>query len=146
MVITAEHERITSLHRPSHPRSIADESRDPSPLLRDAREQIDAWFARRLHRFDLPLAPAPTPAQYALRAFLLNLPFGNTCSYKDAAETLGSAPRAIGGGCGRNPFPLVVPCHRIIASDGTLGGYSGFDGLATKKWLLAFERNPACFT
>lgn len=117
-----------------------------SPLLHEARSQIEAWFARQLSCFDLPLAPATTPMQDELRRFLLALPFGRTCSYKEAAEALGSSPRAIGGACGRNPLPLVVPCHRIVAAQGKLGGYSGFNGLATKTWLLAFEGNTSCFT
>ncbi|NDC89837.1 MAG: methylated-DNA--[protein]-cysteine S-methyltransferase [Bacteroidetes bacterium] len=116
------------------------------PLLQEGRSQIEAWFARRLLRFDLPLVPAATPAQQALRAFLLALPFGRTCSYKEVAQAVGSSPRAIGGGCGRNPLPILVPCHRIVAARGALGGYSGFNGLATKTWLLAFERETTCFT
>jgi methylated-DNA-[protein]-cysteine S-methyltransferase len=69
------------------------------------------------------------------------IPYGQTRRYGELAMAVGSAPRAIGGACGRNPIPIVVPCHRVLASGG-LGGYSGGQGLATKRALLAFEARP----
>jgi methylated-DNA-[protein]-cysteine S-methyltransferase len=66
------------------------------------------------------------------------IPYGETRSYGDLAEAVGSAPRAVGGACGRNPIPIVIPCHRVLAKTG-LGGYSGEGGLATKRRLLALE-------
>lgn len=108
-------------------------------LLREAARQIAAYFDGTLHAFDLPLAPAATPFQDRLRQAMRAIPFGETRSYADIAQDLGSAPRAVGQGCGRNPLPIVVPCHRIVAASGNLGGFSAGDGPATKQRLLAHE-------
>jgi methylated-DNA-[protein]-cysteine S-methyltransferase len=87
----------------------------------------------------LPLTPAGTPFQRRVWATLAEIPFGQTRSYGDLARELGSGPRAVGGACGRNPIPLLIPCHRVLTADGHLGGYSGQGGLVTKMQLLRHE-------
>jgi methylated-DNA-[protein]-cysteine S-methyltransferase len=111
---------------------------EATPLLREARRQIEAYFARRLRRFDLPLAPEGSAHEQRVWAALRQIPYGETRSYGELAFAVGSGPRAIGRACGRNPIAIVVPCHRVLARGG-LGGYSGGEGLATKRRLLALE-------
>ena len=108
-------------------------------VLAEAVAQIAAWFAGRLDTFSLPLAPAGTPFQRRVWRALEAVPYGRTKTYGDIARDVGSAPRAVGRACGANPIPIVVPCHRIVAAGGGLGGYSGAGGGDTKRRLLAFE-------
>ena len=115
-------------------------ARGSGPAVRAAAEQIEAWFAGDRRSFDLPLAPAPTPRGEALRAGLIAVGFGETLSYGALAQRLGSSARAIGQLCARNPFPLLVPCHRVLNGGGALGAYSAGDGPTTKAWLLDHER------
>lgn len=114
--------------------------RDDTPLLRRTERQITEYFAGTRRQFDLPLAPARTGFQARVRAAMQAIPYGQTRSYGELAHGAGGGPRAIGQACGANPLPLVVPCHRVVASNG-LGGYSGGKGLATKRFLLALEGN-----
>jgi methylated-DNA-[protein]-cysteine S-methyltransferase len=109
-------------------------------VVREAAEQLEQWFAKEREAFDLPLAPAGTPRGEELRAGLIAIGYGETLSYGALARVLGSSPRAIGQLCARNPFPIVVPCHRVLGSGGALGHYSGGDGPKTKSWLLEHER------
>jgi methylated-DNA-[protein]-cysteine S-methyltransferase len=109
------------------------------PLLREAARQIRAWFDRRLRSFDLPLTPTSTPRGAELRDAICAIGYGETASYGALARRAGSGPRAIGQACRRNPFPLVVPCHRVIGAAQSLGHYSGGDGIETKRWLIDFE-------
>ncbi|MBV9522425.1 MAG: methylated-DNA--[protein]-cysteine S-methyltransferase [Alphaproteobacteria bacterium] len=113
--------------------------RDETPLLAEARRQLDAYFARRLKVFDLPLSLAGTPFRQRVWAAMRDIPYGATRSYGEIATALGSAPRAVGGACGKNPIAIIVPCHRILASGHRLGGYSGGLGAGTKRHLLALE-------
>ena len=113
--------------------------RPASPALIAAMEQLEAYFAGALRHFDLVLATPPTPRAAALRNGLVAVPYGECMTYGALARTLASSPRAIGQLCARNPFPIVVPCHRILAATG-LGAYSAGDGPATKQWLLEHER------
>lgn len=110
----------------------------PTPLLAEAVRQLQAYFAGRLVDFDLPLAPKGTPFEQRVWAAMRDIPHGRTRSYADLAHAVGSAPRAIGRACGRNPIPIVIPCHRVLGRAG-LGGYSGGEGLPTKCALLALE-------
>jgi len=110
-----------------------------TPLLRDAAQQIVDYFAGARESFSLPLAPAATPFQGRLRDAMCAIPFGETRSYAELARELRSAPRAVGQGCGRNPLPILVPCHRVVAAAGKLGGFSAGDGVATKRRLLLHE-------
>ena len=112
-----------------------------STLLAEAARQLDAYFAGSLTEFDLPLNPAGSPFEKQVWQAMQAIPYGETRYYGELAATLGSAARAVGGACGRNPIPIVIPCHRVIGKSG-LGGYSGRGGLDTKKTLLALERAP----
>ena len=105
-----------------------------------AAVQLEQWFARERETFDLRLAPAGTVRGEALRAGLIAVGYGDTLSYGALARALGSSPRAIGQLCARNPFPIVVPCHRVLGNGGALGAYSAGDGPRTKSWLLEHER------
>ena len=109
-----------------------------SPLLIEAARQLDAYFAGTSAQFDLPLRPAGSPFEQRVWAAMQQIPYGETRCYGDLAGAIGSAPRAVGGACGRNPIPIVIPCHRVLAKAG-LGGYSGAGGLATKQTLLSLE-------
>ena len=109
-----------------------------SPLLTETARQLAAYFDGRLSRFELPLTPAGSPFEARVWAAMQAIPFGETRCYGDLANAVGSAPRAVGRACGRNPIPIVIPCHRVLAKGG-MGGYSGDGGLVTKQHLLALE-------
>jgi methylated-DNA-[protein]-cysteine S-methyltransferase len=111
--------------------------------FRDAVRQLDAYFAGTLRQFDLPLAPDGTPFQRRVWRALVDIPYGETMSYAELARRIGrpAAVRAVGAANGQNPLAIVIPCHRVIGSDGRLVGYGG--GLAAKSWLLALERRAA---
>lgn len=109
-----------------------------SPLLDETARQLAAYFDGQLRDFDLPLAPEGTRFEARVWAAMQVIPYGQTRCYGDLAHTVGSAPRAVGRACGKNPIPIVIPCHRVLGKGG-LGGYSGEGGLATKQRLLAIE-------
>lgn len=115
------------------------EGGEETPLLLEAARQLEAYFDGTLKTFTLPLDPAGTAFQKKVWAVMEKIPYGAVRRYGDVAEELSSGPRAVGGACGKNPIPVIIPCHRIIASDGTLGGYSGQDGIDTKRFLLTLE-------
>ena len=117
----------------------AGRSSDATDLLRRVAQDIDAYFSGHLNMFDLPLAPQGTEFQQRVYRALQDIPFGATRSYGDLAADLGSAARAVGGACGSNPIPIVIPCHRVVAASGRLGGFSGGQGASTKTWLLRHE-------
>lgn len=110
-----------------------------TPLLAEAARQLADYFAGRRRAFDLPLAPQGTAFQQAAWAALATIPYGQTRSYAEQARYIGkpSATRAIGAANGRNPLPIVLPCHRVIGASGALTGFGG--GIAVKRWLLAHE-------
>jgi methylated-DNA-[protein]-cysteine S-methyltransferase len=110
-----------------------------TPLLREVRRQLDAYFDGRLHDFSLPLRAAGSPFQRSVWAAIAAIPYGQTRTYGAIAVHLGSAARAVGGACGRNPIPIVVPCHRVVGAGGRLTGYSGGAGTDTKRVLLVLE-------
>ena len=111
----------------------------PHPLLDALEEQLDEYFAARRRAFDLPLVLAGTPFQERVWRALLEIPCGQTISYAELAARVGSAggSRAVGRANGHNRIAIVVPCHRVVRADGSLGGYGG--GLAQKRRLLALE-------
>jgi len=109
-----------------------------SPLLAEAARQLDAYFAGELSTFDLPLRPAGSDFETRVWAAMQAIPYGETRCYGDLAAITHSAPRAVGRACGKNPIPIVIPCHRVLGK-GWLGGYSGSGGLKTKQTLLALE-------
>ncbi len=112
---------------------------DASPLLDEAAVQLAAYFAGGRRSFDLPLSPHGTAHDGAVWQAMRDIPPGGTRSYGDVARTVGSSPRAVGGACRRNPLPIIVPCHRIVAVNGALGGWSGPGGAEGKRFLLALE-------
>jgi len=114
-------------------------SEESSPLLEQAREQLVAYFNRSLKRFDLPLKPYGTPYQVKVWQALMDIPSGQIETYGSFAARLGTGARAVGTALGRNPIPILIPCHRVIATSGGLGGYSGNDGIETKRFLLNLE-------
>jgi methylated-DNA-[protein]-cysteine S-methyltransferase len=108
------------------------------PVL-DAARQLDEYFAKKRTTFDLPLALSGTDFQKQVWLALAEIPYGETISYAELARWVGrpQAFRAVGQANGANPIPVILPCHRVIAADGTIGGYGG--GLPTKRLLLALE-------
>lgn len=112
---------------------------DNAKPFAEARRQMEAYFAGELTEFDLPLNMIGTEFQKTVWRELLNIPFGVTISYGELAERVGnpSASRAVGAANGRNPISIIVPCHRVIGSNGKLTGYGG--GIERKEWLLAHE-------
>jgi methylated-DNA-[protein]-cysteine S-methyltransferase len=116
---------------------------DRAPLEKTIR-QLHAYFAGELEDFDLPLAPEGTPFQLGVWRRLCDIPYGQTISYGELASRIGNpkASRAVGLANGSNPIPIVIPCHRVIGSNGKLTGYGG--GLPIKEKLLALERRQLC--
>ena len=108
-------------------------------VFRAVREQFESYFAGRLTVFDLPLAPQGTEFQQRVWRALRDIPYGETISYAELARRIGRplAVRAVGAANGRNPISIIVPCHRVIGSDGSLTGFGG--GIERKRWLLAHE-------
>lgn len=113
-----------------------------SLLAKEAVRQLRAYLKNPHFAFALPLAPAGTPFQRRVWAGIAAVPAGGTKTYGELAQALGSGPRAVGNACGANPFPVVVPCHRVVASGGGLGGFARNRGgflLDVKRWLLKHE-------
>lgn len=110
-----------------------------TPLLRKAKKQLDSYFDGKRTDFDLPLNPAGTVFQKNVWRVMSKIPYGHTKTYGDLAKALKSAARAVGGACGANHIPIIIPCHRVLAANGRLGGYSGDGGLDTKTALLKLE-------
>ena len=119
------------------------EDAEPTPLLDDAVSQLKAYFAGDLTEFDLPLAPEGTNFQKQVWEAMYTIPYGETWSYGELASRVGTAARAVGGACGANPIPIIIPCHRVLAANGRAGGYSGRGGLKTKTALLDIENCKA---
>jgi methylated-DNA-[protein]-cysteine S-methyltransferase len=115
------------------------ECSETNPLLREVASQLTLYFHNSLKQFDVPLDLQGTPFQRKVWSALLEIPYGQVVSYADLAERIGSpkAFRAVGSANGRNPVPIIVPCHRVINAGGGLGGYSC--GLAYKRLLLELE-------
>jgi methylated-DNA-[protein]-cysteine S-methyltransferase len=144
LTLVAEAGQLTALyldaqrHRPEQ--DALGEPGDPgaAPFAAAARQLAD-YFAGQLTEFDLPLAPAGTDFQRQVWAALRTIPYGQTWSYAQLAEKIGraSAVRAVGLANGKNPISVVIPCHRVIGSDGSLTGYGG--GLDRKRFLLDLE-------
>ena len=112
---------------------------NPNEITQQCKKQLAEYFFGHRRVFDLPLDPKGTPFQQSVWACLVKIPFGETWSYRDIAKMLNKdkASQAVGGANGRNPISLIVPCHRVIGSNGTLTGYAG--GIERKLWLLKHE-------
>ena len=116
---------------------VPGEDAAPLPL---ARLWLEAYFAgERPCPNELPLAPRGTAFQRRVWQALLDIPYGRTVTYGDLARQLGSSARAVGGAVGKNPISILIPCHRVVGSGGSLTGYSG--GLDNKRFLLALEND-----
>jgi methylated-DNA-[protein]-cysteine S-methyltransferase len=115
--------------------------RDPTGVLDETARELDEYFAGERIEFEVPLDPVGTPFQLAAWMALRSIPYGETVSYGDQARRLGDVrkSRAVGAANGKNPISIIVPCHRVIGSDGSLVGFGG--GLSTKAWLLDHERS-----
>jgi methylated-DNA-[protein]-cysteine S-methyltransferase len=124
-----------------NPFTIQDDWHKQPEFFAPVKAQLRAYFNGKLKQFDLALAPVGTPFQLKVWKALLAIPYGELVSYKNIAEAIGNskAVRAVGGAIGKNPIPIIVPCHRCIGSDGSLTGFGG--GLDTKKRLIDLEQS-----
>jgi len=141
LLLLAEGEHLTGLYLDAAKtlKSRPADWRRGAKVLQRARAQLKAYFAGELRAFDLPLTLRGTAFQRRVWSALCDIPYGTTISYAELARRVGSPRgfRAAGQANGANPISIIVPCHRVIAADATLGGYSG--GLDRKRWLLAHE-------
>lgn len=135
MLIEADGDRLTRIRLAP----AGEERAGSTAAVREAAAQIAAYFAGRLRAFDLPLADATTARGAVLRRAIVEVGYGDTAGYGELARRAGSSARALGQACARNPFPLVVPCHRVLQAGGRLGPYSAGEGQTTKQWLLTHE-------
>jgi methylated-DNA-[protein]-cysteine S-methyltransferase len=112
-----------------------------SPVLDKARKQLDEYFAGKRKSFQIPLSAEGTAFQQSVWDAVNGIPFGKVLSYGEVGHETGrpTAGRAVGGAVGANPIPIIIPCHRVLASDGRITGYSGGNGIETKAWLLDHE-------
>ncbi len=108
-------------------------------LLREAAAQISAYADGQLQAFDLPLRVEGSAFQRAVCDEMRAIPFGDTRTYGEIAKALGYSAQAVGGACGGNPIPIIIPCHRVMGADGRLTGFSGAGGIETKVALLRHE-------
>jgi len=141
LTLLSDGDRLTHILFPGEESTEADgaEAGPDLPVLAAARDQLAEYFDGTRRTFDLPLEPGGTEFQRSVWRLLLGIPFGKTTTYGQLAGKLGNpkANRAVGAANGRNPLPIVVPCHRVIGSDGKLTGFGG--GLPVKQWLLEHE-------
>ena len=128
-----------SRHGPPPILSTADATGPAAEILKRARQQLAEYFARSRMTFDLPLAAEGTEFEHRVWDALRTIPFGATTSYGEIARRLGDArnARAVGTANGKNPIPIIVPCHRVIGANGDLTGFGG--GIERKRWLLEHE-------
>ncbi len=112
---------------------------EATPLLREAAAQLAAYDAGTLTEFDLPMRVTGTPFQQAVCKAMSAIPFGETVTYGDIAKALDHPAQAVGGACGNNPIPIMIPCHRVMGAGGKLTGFSGAGGVETKVALLIHE-------
>ena len=125
------------------PLTISDEWRHDRKFFGPVRDQLNAYFSKKLKTFDLKLALLGTPFQLKVWKCLAEIPYGELTTYSAIAKKIGNpkAVRAVGGANARNPLPIVLPCHRVIGSNGTLTGFGG--GLDVKEKLIALERGAS---
>jgi len=142
LLLVADDDRLRRIEfvngrKPTQPNPEWHDNAEP---LGETIRQLRAYFAGELQAFDLQLSPAGTPFQLAVWRKLCEIPYGETISYGELARRIGNsnASRAVGLANGSNPIPIVIPCHRVIGSNGKLTGYGG--GLPIKEKLLALER------
>ena len=138
LALEATEQGLTGL-RIAHRKKSGADGQNKHPILALAKRELTAYFAQRLTRFTVPLDWRGTPFQESVWEALLDIPFGETVSYGDIARAINRprSARPVGGAVGRNPLPIIVPCHRVIGSDQTLTGFTG--GLNIKVALLELE-------
>ena len=112
---------------------------DHTPLLDHTAHLLNRYFDGETVAFDLPLDPYGSTFQRAVWDIMLNIPYGETLTYGEVSQKLNSSARAVGTACGRTPIPIIIPCHRILASGGNLGGYTADGGVEIKEALLNLE-------
>lgn len=142
LTVVADDDWLTELHLPGDAGVVPPDAVEGGPTVDRAAAQLAEWFAGDRRHFDLPLAPLGTAFQRRVWAALVSVPYGETATYGDIAAAIGqpTATRAVGAANGRNPIPLIIPCHRVIGSNGAMVGYSGGGGVATKRYLLDVEQ------
>jgi len=130
---------LTHIEFPGRHTTTVDDTQATDPALSAGAGQLTEYFAGKRKHFNLPLNAGGTDFQQQVWAALVEIPFGELCSYADIATNIGrpKAVRAVGAANGRNPLPIVVPCHRVIGSNGSLTGFAG--GIPMKTQLLEFE-------
>ena len=138
MIIVSNGVSLIEIDHVNHEELMTSNSDD---LCQLATKQLDEYFVGKRTSFDLPLQPKGTDFQLKAWVALTTIPYGETISYGEQAKRMDNpkAVRAVGGANGKNPFSIVVPCHRVIGANGTLTGYTG--GMNRKEWLLDFERS-----
>jgi methylated-DNA-[protein]-cysteine S-methyltransferase len=127
--------------------SVLAEATEGGPIVDAAATQLAEYFAGERMAFDVPLAPQGTEFQQTVWKALGDVPFGTTATYGEIARAIGqlTATRAVGAANGRNPIPIIIPCHRVIGASGELTGYSGGGGIETKRRLLDHESGTLSF-
>lgn len=138
IAICATEERLTGVRILARQRGSS--GIDGHPLLAEAAEQMVAYFGGRLSAFSLPIAPCDSPQGQVLRNAIASIPYGETRTYGALAQSCGSVARAVGQACRNNPFPIIIPCHRVTSASGP-DYYSGGAGSQTKVWLNDFEHD-----
>jgi methylated-DNA-[protein]-cysteine S-methyltransferase len=138
LLLTASDHGLTGLYVNGE-RAVPDGYRLDPTSFADIRAQLDSYFAASRRSFDVELAPAGTPWQQHVWRTLRAIPYGERITYRELAARAGrpTAIRAAGNANGRNPISIIIPCHRVVGSDGSLTGYGG--GIAAKQWLLDLE-------
>jgi len=139
LLLTGDGAALTGLYTDQHGRIPAELGERADEEFAQARAQLTEYFAGRRDTFDLPLNPKGTPFQQRVWQALRRIPYGSTATYGEIAAELGNplSGRAVGAANGRNPISIIVPCHRVVGSDGKLVGYAG--GFSAKRWLLDHE-------
>lgn len=143
----ADDEGLTQVILAGDDGSVLAEATEGGPIVDAAAQQLAEFFAGERMAFDLPLAPQGTEFQLTVWKALCDVPFGTTATYGDIAKAIGqqTATRAVGTANGRNPIPIIIPCHRVIGASGELTGYSGGGGIETKRRLLDHESGTLSF-
>lgn len=144
LLLVSEGGALTGIYLEQHKRGrVVEETwaRD-DPALRATRSQLEEYFAGVRHQFDLGVMAEGTPFQKRVWSALAEIPYGTTVTYQQLAREIGmpKSARAVGAAVGRNPISIIIPCHRVLGTDGSLTGYAG--GPERKRWLLEFERGP----
>lgn len=150
LLLTSDGEFLTGVYMETEIQKLlphmTDDWRQDAAHFAETIAQLNAYFARELIQFDLPMKATGTPFQEAVWQSLTAIPYGETVSYKNVAERLHlpKAARAVGMANGQNPISIIIPCHRVIGANGKLTGYGG--GIHRKQWLLAHEDRQTSFS